>query len=269
MVTASRDNAWDRAGSAAAAIVVQLGLFGLFFWGLGADLRQAIEEPLQLFDTLAVPPPPEPTAVPPPPRRQSETAARRLAPREEGGSSPPNLRAQPTPVVAPPPRIPLPVDSPIAAAPIAGQGAAPSAGAADLSGPGYGSGGTGDGSGRGAGGGGGGGGYGRDTPPRRIRGRLGNADYPEALGVDGVGGTVEVIFRVLTDGSVTDCRIVESSGSRALDDLTCGLIERRYVYEPSRDENGRPVTARVVETHSWFVEDLPREPRPRRRRTGW
>jgi len=268
MVTASRESAWDRAGSAAGAIVVQLGLLGLFFWGLGADVRRAIEEPMQAFDALAVPPPPDPPASPPP-QVESDSAARLLSPRAAGGSSPPNLRAEPTPVVAPPPRIPLPVEPPITAAPIAGEGAAPSAGAADIRGPGYGSGGTGDGSGRGAGGGGGGGGFGRDTPPRRIRGSLRNADYPEAIGVAGVGGTVEVIFRVLADGSVTDCRIVESSGSRALDDTTCNLIERRYVYEPSRDESGRPVASRVVETHSWFVEDLPREPRPRRRRTGW
>ena len=101
-------------------------------------------------------------------------------------------------------------------------------------------------------------------PPRRIRGSLRNADYPEALGIMGVGGTVEVIFRVLTDGRVTDCRIVESSGNRQLDDMTCALIERRYFYEPSRDEDGRPVTARIVETHSWEVRDDPRDPRPRR-----
>ncbi len=267
MVAFGHRSSWDRAASAAAAVAVQLGLLGLFLWGLGADMRRAIVEPIDPFDALTVLPPPEPTQVPPR-REQSDTKARRLSPREEGGSSPPNLRAEPTPIVTPPPRIPLPVPPPVAAAPIAGAGAAASAGAADIRGPGFGSGGFGDGRGRGAGGGGGGGGYGRDTPPRRIRGSLRNADYPEALGVMGVGGTVEVIFRVLTDGSVTDCRILESSGNRQLDDITCDLIERRYVYEPSRDEDGRPVTARIVETHSWEVEDLPREPR-RERRRGW
>jgi protein TonB len=261
-------NAGDRAGSAAAALLVQLGMIGMFLWGLGPDVSGAVEAPMRVFEILAPPPPPRPEA-PPPPRRETDEPRRRQAPGQEGGSSPANLRSQATPIAAPAPLIPLPPISPMAAATLPAAGSDATSGAAEIRGPGIGSGGDGTGSGSGRGGGGGGGGYGRLRPPRWIRGSLSDADYPARTGEMGVGGRVDVIFRVLTNGRVADCRITQSSGNEALDERTCALIERRYVYEPSRDEFGRPVTARVVETHSWEVEDLPPEDEPPRRRRRW
>jgi protein TonB len=259
----------DRAGGVAATALVHLLLGLALLWGLGAPMPRALDAPLKLFNV--VPPPPEPDPPPrrPPPRVESDTRAQRFASREEGGASPPNLRSQATEVVAPRPQIPLPVPSPIVAAPYAGTGSDATSGAADIRGPGKGSGGEGDGSGSGAGGGGdGGGGYGRMTPPRLIRGRLRNSDYPPGLGEAGVGGTVSVRYTVLTDGSVVDCRITRSSGSRELDLTTCRLIEARFRYDPSRDGRGRPIVSHIVENHSWIVDDLPPDPEepPRRRR---
>lgn len=254
----------DRAGPAAAALLVQIGIIGMFLWGLGPELRGAVEAPLRVFEILIQPPPRR--LETPPRHRETDEPRRRQAPRDDGGSSPPNLRAQATPIAAPVPLIPLPPVSPMAAATLPAAGAEASSGAAEMRGPGTGSGGEGSSSGSGRGGGGGGGGYGRLRPPRWIRGSLSDADYPAGVGEAGGGGTVEVIFRVLVNGRVADCRITQSSGNAELDARTCSLIERRYVYEPSRDETGRPVASRIVETHSWQIEDLPPEDEASRRR---
>jgi len=259
----------DRVGSALAALLVQAAFACLFLWGMGSDARQAIVEPLKIFHILQPSPEPEPVVSRPPPRAPSETENKRFTPREEGGSSPPNLRSQASPLVAPTPVVQMPVRQPVVVAPIAGTGNSPSQGAALVPGPGTGSGGLGNGTGSGVGGGGpGGGGYGEYRPPRQIRGRLRDSDYPPGLGEGGVHGTVGVIFTVLANGRVSDCRIRASSGSAVLDETTCRLIERRFVYEPSRDPDGRPVDSRIIENHSWIVEDDPAqaEAPPRRRR---
>ncbi|WP_243451145.1 energy transducer TonB [Sphingosinicella sp. CPCC 101087] len=270
MMTAGHQSVREKVGSASGALLVQALIGAMILWGLGADVRGAVEAPLRMFDVLPPPPPPEPKPVQPPPRQESDTRNQRFTPREEGGAAPPNLRSQATEVTAPAPVIPLPVTPPIVAAPRPAAGNDPSSGAAERPGPGTGSGGIGDGSGSGAGGGGGGGGgYGRVRPPRLIRGGFRDSDFPPGLGEAGIGGTVSVIFTILPDGNVTDCRITRSSGSPALDETTCRIIERRYFFEPSRDESGRPIRSRMTENHSWIVEDLPPEREPPRRRRGW
>ena len=264
-----RDFDREQAASAVSTLIVHALIGAALLWGLGAPFPRALEEPLKLFDVEPPPPEPEPPVSRPPPRIESDTPARRFSPGEEGASAPPNLRSRATEIVAPEPVIKLPVPSPIVAAPIASSGNDPSSGAADVRGPGTGAGGEGDGTGSGlGGGGGGGGGYGRLTPPRLIRGRIRDSDYPEGLGEAGIGGTVGVRYTVLTDGRAANCRITRSSGSDILDDATCRLIEQRFRFDPSRDGRGRPIVSQIVENHSWVVEDLPPDPEepPRRRR---
>ena len=267
MMAAGQQSRSDRVGSALASLLVQAAFACLFLWGMGGDARQAMVEPLKLFNIVPPAPEPEAKVTRPPPRVPSETDNQRFTPREEGGSSPPNIRSQATPLVAPEPIVPLPIRPPIIAAKVAGTGSDSTQGAADVRGPGTGSGGLGDGTGSGMGGGGpGGGGFSGYRPPRLIRGRLRDSDYPAGLGEAGIQGTVGVIYTVLADGRVTDCRVRSSSGSRLLDETTCRLIERRFFFEPSRDPRGRPVDSQIVENHSWIVEDDPTRPEPVRRR---
>ncbi len=267
MWTADQPRLGDRVGPALAAALVHGAFACLFLFGLGTEARQAIVEPLRLINLLPPKPEPEPVVSQPPPQVASDTREKRFTPREEGGSSAPNLRSQASPVVATTPVIRVPVRPTVVVAPVAGTGNDPSQGAALVRGPGIGSGGFGNGSGSGMGGnGGGGGGYNDYQPPRQIRGRLRNSDYPAGLGEVGIQGTVGVVFVVRADGRVTDCRVRSSSGSRILDETTCRLIEQRFFYEPSRDPYGRPVDSQIVENHSWIVEDDPNQPEPMRRR---
>ena len=205
------------------------------------------EEPqlAQVFDvTATVPPPPLP--VPPPPERPREV---------EGQASPPNLKSEATSVVAPEPVVPLPAVTPVAATEIPEQGSAPTQGAAAVSGPGTGAGGTGTGTGAGGSGSGssGGGTGGIATGPRQIAGSISRRDYPREL--EGSSVTREVVslqYVIGTDGRVHDCRILQSSGFALLDRRTCELYEQRYLYEPARDADGRPVPITVRAVRSWF-----------------
>lgn len=259
MEMVERQHAQEQARAALAAVLVHALLAAGLVWGLGVDVPRALDRTLSLF-LVPPPPPPPPISRPPPPPRQHAAGARRQNPGREGAASPPNLRSEAAEIIAPRPPIPLPLPSPVAAAPIPKLGMDPSSGAALVRGPGTGSGGFGNGSGSGAGGDGdGGGGYGDDSPPRQIRGRLRYSDSPALGDGEGVSGTVSVRYTVTVDGRAVNCRITRSSGSRALDEITCRLIEQRFRFDPARDWRGRPIQSDIVENHSWEARDDPSE----------
>lgn len=63
-------------------------------------------------------------------------------------------------------------------------------------------------------------------------------DYPSAAISKNEQGTAGVRFWIGTDGRVSDCQVVESSGSKALDDQTCSIMEKRARYTPARNKAG-------------------------------
>lgn len=247
-----------RAASAGAVAAIH-GLLGwLLLTGLGFDVAAPAKEALSLFDVAAEPPPP---ASPPPPEKVEETLVAK--PKDpEGAAAPPNLRDTPTEIVAPPPKINIKVPPPIAAAPVADQGNAPEAGAADIPGPGTGRGGRGSGLGSGAQGsgtGGGGGGIGSARRARLISGGIGPSDYPRRAYERRATGVVYLRFVVAPNGRVRNCTVTRSSGSAALDETTCRLITRRFRYRPALDAQGRPTAETIRGEHRW---DLGPEPPP-------
>jgi periplasmic protein TonB len=270
--TAYRPTTAERLRATLPVLVVHFLLAFALLRGLGFTPGAEAEDRLKLLDLTL--PPPVPDFSPPPAPSTGETDSRRSgAPREEGAASPPNLESRATQVVAP--EMPALRPNPLPAAAVAGTGGAPTQGAAPVRGPGTGSGGIGRGTGSGAGGdgsgGGGEGGYGDGRglrPPRWLRGRLRDSDYPPGLGESGVWGRVHVRYVVETDGGVTNCAVTRSSGSAVLDRTTCDLIEQRFRYAPARDRFGRPIRSNLIESYEWLVEDLPDEEQepPRRRR---
>lgn len=230
-----------------AGVALVHGLIGYaLLAGLRLDLPRKAAEQLTLINLLPLPEPPKP---------QTRIEHKVKSPRPEGEASPPNLRAEPTQIVLPPPKIKIPVPNPLPVAPIAGVGNAPSAGSADIPGPGYGAGGWGN--GRGSGGEGEGDGGGGWVAPRQIKGRIRDSDYPREAGEAGVGGTVGVKFQVEADGRVSRCDVTRSSGVKVLDDVTCRLIVERFRFRPSLDPDGRPVPATIVQNHTWEIRQLP------------
>lgn len=80
-------------------------------------------------------------------------------------------------------------------------------------------------------------------------------DYPtEALRRNEQG---TVLFRLDIDisGKIQGCGIIESSGSKALDDAVCRIIPRRARFKPARDAAGEPVPSLFVNR---FIFSMPR-----------
>lgn len=239
--------AWnsDRVKSAVGVAAFHALLGYALVTGLGIDVHSAVTDRLKVFDVAPEPPPP-------PLQEVVASVPKTKAP--EGAASPPNLKAQPSPVVAPPPEIRLEVPPPIIAAPKAGLGNDNNAGASTVIVPGTGAGGIGDGTGSGGQGSGTGGGGGVAARARLLRGGFSDRDYPRGARRARAQGTVIVRFNVGADGRVSGCAITRSSGNADLDSTTCNLIERRYRYAPARDSQGRPVPDLMGWKQVWWIE---------------
>lgn len=230
----------NRLGERTGALAGVAALHGLAALALlhGATPRpveEAPARPLAAFDIAET--------VPPPPLLPEEARAERA----EGAAAPSNRLARPAPIVA----APAPVESPMTAAPIAGDGAESAAGAAD---PGPGTGAGGAGSGLGAGTGGGGTGSGGARRARHVAGEIGQADYPRAAWRARAGGAVSARLSVDAEGRVTGCEVIGSSGNDALDEATCRLIRERFRYAPALDEAGRLVPSVMGWRQTWWLE---------------
>lgn len=234
----------DRIIAAFGVAVLHAVLGFALFLGLRVDTPLRISDDLKIFGV-----PPEPPARPKEPKKP---VSRRESLRPEGAASPPNLQSRATQIVAPPLPLPLSLPPPVIAAPVAGLGNDASAGNAAIRGPDSGSGGVGNGTG--SGGEGLGDGDGGNSPPRWIRGRIRDSDYPKAEAEAGVGGTVSVRYAVETNGRATGCIVTQSSGSADLDAVTCHLVEDRFRYRPSMTPQGRPVRSIIIENHHWVID---------------
>ncbi|HET7606868.1 MAG TPA: energy transducer TonB [Sphingomicrobium sp.] len=219
----------DQAKAIAAVVAVHAALAFVILSGLNVEIVSRAVEQLKTFDLRAPPPPPVPP--PPPPQR------RRPQQQDEAGA--PAKQAEPTPVVAPQPRIPAP--SPIPAAKVAGAGSASSSGAG-ASGTGTGAGGSGSGTGAG--------GTGDFTPARKLT-KIPDREYRRFAATGVASGSVAISVRVNADGSVSNCRVVRSSGNSTADSLMCDLFVQYVRFSPARDPAGRPVAQDITWVPVW------------------
>jgi len=222
----------DQAKAIAAVIAVHAALAAIILTGLNGRLVAQAVETLKTFDIRQ--PPPPPPEPPPPPARRAERA--RL---EEGAAG---KKAEPSPVVAPQPKLPVP--SPIPAARVAGTGNAPNQGAA-ASGTGTGAGGSGTGPG-----GGGQGDFSRFTPARIVQ-RIPNREYRRISAGRIPQGSAAIRFRVEPNGRMSNCRIVRSSGDAYVDSIVCDAAMRHMRFSPARDPSGRAIPYEMTYTPSW------------------
>jgi protein TonB len=176
---------------------------------------------------------------PPPPPPQIETGK---AKEKEGAAG---KKAEPTPVVAPQPKIVVPTKPPIIAAPVAGTGDSSNAGAATAgTGPGAG------GAGAGRGGGGTDGGLGSDA--RLLGGN--SARLPSRLlrqfAADR--GYAYLWLTVAETGRVADCSVLQGTGNAELDQALCEMMVRKSRWAAARDPLGRPTTVKIRYTATWY-----------------
>jgi protein TonB len=224
----------DRAVAVAGVALVHLGLAAVILSGLNVPAVVHTIERLKTFD-ISEPPPPAPPP-PPPPREQASKA------REEEGAA--GKKAEPTPVVAPKPRMVVPAKPPIVAAPTAGTGSAPRSGAA-ATGTGTGAGGSGTGRG-----GGGPGDYSGYSPARMIN-KIPDREYRRISGGRIPRGSATIAFRVTPEGRMSGCRITRSSGDPDVDSVVCEAATRYLRFSPARDPDGHAVAQDMSYTPTW------------------
>ena len=230
-------DAKDRGGALSAVVVIHLVLL---FMLLHLSGRIVIPDPQSVLRTFDVMQPPPPV---PPPAKQSAKAK----PKEkEGGSAPKNVKSKATPVVAPKPKVQPQRPNPVVVAEVPRQGADATQGASNVAGPGTGAGGVGSGTGSGLGGNGpgGGGDGGAVSRAQLLTPSLRSRDFPRDLSeLLQRGRSPFIIFTVLPNGRVANCRIYQSSGDQRLDQFTCALVTARFVYRPAFNRRGEPVAS--------------------------
>ncbi|MBA3669356.1 MAG: energy transducer TonB [Sphingomonas sp.] len=213
----------------------------LLFMLLHLSGRIVVPDPQSVLRTFDVTQPLR-TPVPPP-----ATQSVKAKPKEkEGGSAPKNVKSEATPVVAPKPRIQLQQPNPMVVAEVPRQGTNPTQGASSAAGPGTGAGGIGTGTGSGLGGNGlgGGGDGGAVSRAQLLTPSLRSRDFPRELRRPlERGRSPFIIFTVLPNGRVANCRIYQSSGDQRLDQFTCALVTARFVYRPAFNRRGEPVAS--------------------------
>jgi TonB family protein len=78
-------------------------------------------------------------------------------------------------------------------------------------------------------------------------------DYPTQAVHDLRSGSVLTRMMVETDGRLSDCVVVESSGDPLLDRKTCELLIRRGHYEPALTREGAPTRAMTSIRIHWML----------------
>ncbi len=199
------------------------------------------------------------TAAPnrPPPTPPERPLPEKSAPAPKDRAAPEGRKAEASPIVAPLPRIVLPVAPPILAAPRPGEGAQ-SAQGEGAAGTGSGAGGDGEGNGGGGLGGNAGRNAGVATYPRQTAGRIRFSDLPADLRKTRRGAQITVRYRIGVDGRVSGCAVITSSGRPDVDSETCRAITERFRFRPARDARGDPVPFVMTETQGW--DDVQEEP---------
>jgi protein TonB len=219
----------DKAKAIAAVIAVHAALAFVILTGLNVRTVSQTVQALKTFNLQAPPPPP-------PIRRQARPRPHEKVNKPQGA---PAKRAEPAPVVAPP--TPLPVRSPLPAAKVAGTGNAPTSGASPA-GSGAGAGGSGNGAGGGEGG--------SFTPARKLT-KIPDREYGRFAATGIASGSVTVAVRVNPDGSVSNCRVIRSSGNPNADALMCQLFVQYVRFSPARDPAGRAIAQYITWVPIW------------------
>jgi len=80
----------------------------------------------------------------------------------------------------------------------------------------------------------------RPKPDVKVLSQLLSSSYPPELVAAKQGGNVDVEMCIDASGAISDVRLVESSGFKALDDATLQLLPQSK-WEPARDANGKPI----------------------------
>lgn len=90
-------------------------------------------------------------------------------------------------------------------------------------------------------------------PVSNVHGLFRSDDYPMDLLERGVQGSVGFLMIVDAAGALQECRVIETSGTPALDEATCAVIRRRGRFQPAQDHQGKPMAALTYQRVNWQI----------------
>lgn len=68
-------------------------------------------------------------------------------------------------------------------------------------------------------------------------------------------GTARFTLGIGTDGKVTSCAILQSTGFESLDAATCKLVSRRARFKAALDDSGAPITGSYTGSIRWVIPE--------------
>lgn len=80
-------------------------------------------------------------------------------------------------------------------------------------------------------------------------------DYPSSAMRSEEQGTTRFRLGVGPNGQVTECSVIGSSGSSALDSATCRLMKQRAKFTPARNSAGEPTSDSVTSAIRWVLPE--------------
>ena len=78
-------------------------------------------------------------------------------------------------------------------------------------------------------------------------------DYPRMALTDNKQGVVHFALEVDPTGKPVECKVEQSSGDDELDITACSLITQRARFAPARNEKGRAVAGRYINSVKWVL----------------
>jgi len=91
-------------------------------------------------------------------------------------------------------------------------------------------------------------------PKGNLAGLFRADDYPMQAIENHESGSVGIRLRVEPNGTLSECTVIESSGSTALDRTTCAVARKRAQYAPALGKDGRPVWSFTFGRVTWMLE---------------
>jgi TonB family protein len=80
-----------------------------------------------------------------------------------------------------------------------------------------------------------------------------DSDYPDKAIHNGESGTVVALLKVGADGHAIGCAVIDSSGSKELDEQTCAIYGRRAKWDPAIDADGNPTQGLGAVRVRWML----------------
>jgi TonB family protein len=105
--------------------------------------------------------------------------------------------------------------------------------------------------------------HGKARPPRPVgspQSWITADDYPAAASRAGDAGTARIKLEIDEQGAVSNCVVLQTSGSQLLDEASCTVLRQRAHFIPALDWKGRPVPSNWIQRINWSLPEEPKAP---------